>query len=380
MSTGFIGQRPDFISAFRYPDLPQEPRQTGDQAIIVPHDTTARLPGTRTRFVRHLASALSGPCGVQPRSGLVLGVSGGADSLALVAGISALAQRPHLQYDLTIAHIHHHLRSESDEEARSVRDLAARLGLRFEHRDVYPNPSTNTAATARSLRYDALGSIAHDLDAAGVVTAHHGTDQLETVLLALARGTGIDGLAAMSWRTTLHGVEILRPLLDQTHDDCVALCESIGWQWHEDPSNTKPDSVRARLRHDVLPTLLNLAPDLDRRIHRTTSLLDDVGQLLHDETERVFGSSLRGTGTRTLDRDLFRQASSVVTGRGLRLIATTLGAGPDKLTWNVVRPTLEAILDEARDVRRFDWPDGIRITVRSDCVTIAHQEKEPDVD
>lgn len=327
------------------------------------------VPSTRLPFVAAVARALDGPCGIERRSRLVLAVSGGADSMALLLALAALARRSHRRYALTVAHVNHHLREEAGTEAAAVRDAAAPLGLDYVELDIHPGRRAgNLAAVARDLRYKALARVAHDRNAVGVVTAHHGTDQLETVMMALLRGAGLDGLAALAWRARRWDTEIVRPLLSLTHQQCCDLCSRCGWSWSEDPSNLDESKRRNLMRARLLPLLLELAPDVDGRIHRTTDLLRQAAELVEREAARAFVSDEDGQ----FDRARLAAAGELVVGAGLRRAAVECGSPRDELAQEVVRPVVEAIMQTGtRRPRRFHWPGGVIVEVRSKVVRIA---------
>ncbi len=327
------------------------------------------IPSTRHRFVAAVARSLDRRCGVRPGDRLIAAVSGGADSLALLLALTALARRSHRAYHLTVAHVNHHLRAEAQGEAEQVRIAAESLGLECVVCDVDPLArGGNLAAQARRLRYESLAEVAHRTGAAALLTAHHGTDQLETVLLALVRGAGPDGLAALAWRSTRWGIDIVRPLLDRTHQECIDLCGACGWKWSEDPSNLDIGKRRNAVRARLLPLVLSLAPGLDRRIHRTTDLLRESATLIEREVDRVFTDAAASE----FSRAALASAGELIVGAGLRRAAARLGSPLDELTREVVRPAVDAIMDTAtRAPRLFQWPGGVRIDVRAKVVCIS---------
>ncbi len=288
--------------------------------------------------------------------------------MALLLAMAALARRSHRTYELVVAHVNHHLRPEADEEAQQVRDAADRLGIESVVDDIQPSEAKgNLAAAARSMRYAALAEVVQAKRAEVLVTAHHGTDQLETLLLALMRGAGLDGLAGLAWRAPRWGVEIIRPMLDQTHGDCVELCERCGWSWAEDASNQDERKRRNAVRAQLLPLLLQLAPDLDRRIHRTADLMRDAAELVSRQAASAFGVDSAGA----FDRARLAAVGELIVGAGLRDAAAALGSGRDELTAEVVRPVVEAIMQTSvRRPRRFDWPGGVVVDVRSRTVRL----------
>jgi len=173
-----------------------------------------------------------------PGTALVCGVSGGADSLALL--VLAVAAG----CDVTAVHVDHGLRAGSMVEADLVRDVAANLGAAFrsERREVGVGP--NLEARARAARLEALGP-----DAA---LGHTADDRAETMLVNLLRGAGPDGLAAIR-RGTRH------PILDLRRSETEHVCRVEGLEPFGDPSNLDPAFVRNRIRHEVLPLLADIA-------------------------------------------------------------------------------------------------------------------------
>ena len=176
---------------------------------------------------------------------LLLAVSGGPDSTALLLMAAEWNGGPLLH----AATVDHGLRPESAEEAASVGRLAARLGvphrvLRWEGE----KPRTRLQERARDARYDLLSAEAARVGARVVVTAHHLDDQAETVLMRLARGSGLAGLAGMAMRSQRGAVEIARPLLGLAKAELVAFCEARGVVYAQDPSNENPAYARPRWR------------------------------------------------------------------------------------------------------------------------------------
>jgi tRNA(Ile)-lysidine synthase len=173
-----------------------------------------------------------------PGTALRCGVSGGADSLALLALAS------YALCDVTAVHIDHGQRPGGEIEAADVAARAADVGARFEAITVDVSPGPNLEARMRAARYGVLGS-----DAA---TGHTADDQAETVLINLIRGSGLVGLGAMQ-----RGHR--RPILALRRSDTEAVCAHLGWQPFIDPSNAETRFLRNRVRNEVLPLLNDVA-------------------------------------------------------------------------------------------------------------------------
>lgn len=193
---------------------------------------------------------------------VVCGLSGGADSTALVA----LARAGGCA--VTAVHVHHGLRPDADADAEIARGTAQRLGAEFRlvHVDLEPGP--NLEARARELRLDALGP--------GAMTGHTADDQAETMLLALLRGSGATGLAGI---TPGHR----HPMLDLRSTETRALCVALGLPVAADHSNHDPRFRRNRVRHELVPLLDDIAErDMTPLLHRTAALLRADDALLDD--------------------------------------------------------------------------------------------------
>ena len=180
---------------------------------------------------------------------IVLAVSGGPDSVALMWLMArwrrALAKGPRL----IAVTVDHGLRTASAREANDVKRLAQSLGL--PHHTLRwrgAKPKTGLPAAARAARYLLLAKAAQDHGASHILTAHTSDDQAETLLMRLLRGSGIAGLAAMARQSPRYGVVLARPLLQVSKAQLVATLERAKITWADDPTNRDPHFTRPRLR------------------------------------------------------------------------------------------------------------------------------------
>ena len=186
---------------------------------------------------------------------LVLAVSGGPDSIALMWLAArwrrALAHGP----KLIAVTVDHGLRPEAAREAREVKRLARSLDL--PHRTLRwtgAKPETGLPATARSARYRLLAQAARTSHATHILTAHTRDDQAETLLMRLLRGSGIAGLAAMARESERDGLRLARPLLDVSKSQLIATLQKAGIDFADDPTNRDVSFTRPRIRA-VMPAL-----------------------------------------------------------------------------------------------------------------------------
>ena len=208
---------------------------------------------------------------------VVVGCSGGADSLALLA----VAARAGL--DPVAVHVDHRLRPGSERETEVVAAAAATFGTRWQGVAVDVGAGPNLEARARDARYHALTAAADDAAAHWVLVAHTADDQAETVLLHVLRGSASTGLAGMRTRRG----RVARPLLGVRREETRAVCDALGLVVVDDPMNEDPAFRRAALRHAVLPQLAALAQrDLVPVLARQAAVLGAESDFL-DELARA---------------------------------------------------------------------------------------------
>jgi len=219
--------------------------------------------------------------------------SGGADSTALLAAMAELLG-PGQRGALRAIHIDHGLNPLSAQWARTARANAAKLGVActVERVRVTGADGESLEAAAREARYAALaGALAPD---ECLLTAHHVDDQLETVLLQLARGAGVAGFAAMPVCARLGAGRHLRPLLGVTHAALVGYLGHRALGWIEDPMNTDPRFDRGFLRASVIPELRARWPSIAANAARSARHMADAQRTLDAAAERDWARARDG--------------------------------------------------------------------------------------
>lgn len=289
--------------------------------------------------------------------------SGGADSTALALAL-ALAGA-----GIALGHIVHDMRpsEEALDDAERVRALGRRLGAQALLGEARRAPGENVEASLRRGRYAALAALAQEAGADVVAAAHHADDQLESILLALARGAGPRGLSGAAPQRPLPcGATLIRPMLEVQRSDAERLCRLAGVAWCEDPTNLDAERARGALRRSALPALLELHPHAPIAATRAGDLLRDAAGLVGDRAAEVFGEGF------TWRRDDLRRERAVVVGEGLRRAALRLtrGVGADRLGARRVEQAVRAIRDDDGRRRAFQWPGGVRLDLTGRTVTM----------
>ena len=299
---------------------------------------------------------------------LALACSGGADSLALTILADGWARsRGGQAIALTVDH---GLRADSAAEAETVgRWLAAREISHHVLRWEGEKPATGIQAAARQARYALLEDWCRRAGLLHLLLAHHRDDQAETLLLNLARGSGVDGLAGMAPIVETRAVRLLRPLLDAPHARLEATLAARGLIWVEDPSNRNPLFRRVRMRGLLADGVL-AGEGLDsRRLARTAQGLSRARGGLEADSARLLAAciDLHPAGFARLDPVPFARAEAEIRLRALAALCRALSGGvyPPRLE-RLER--LERALTGGLDARRTfqgcvlsPWEGGVLI-------------------
>ncbi len=296
----------------------------------------ANLGITRS-FESIIRRAVRGPCGLRPGARLLVAVSGGQDSLALLLALSSLQRGlGGLGLALTVGHIDHQLRGH--ETAQRERDLveavAARLGIRVvsaavDTRAIVLAERCSLEDAARRGRYRALAAMAAGLGAEAVATGHTATDQAETVVMRLLQGAGMHGLAGMRYRSAWpvgDGPILIRPLLGVTRAQTAAYCQAQGVTPAEDASNTSDRHRRNRIRSSVLPLLERENPAAVAALARVADAAADAAGLIAAAAEAAWPSVVTaGDGGLSLAVDPLLTLPKAVMDEVLRRVLTEIG-------------------------------------------------------
>jgi tRNA(Ile)-lysidine synthase len=220
-----------------------------------------------------------------PRQKVVVGVSGGPDSLCLLHCLCALGYAP------LAAHLDHRLRPHSWRDAQTVLRVARRLGVPAVVQRLQPGSLKDTPGSleeaARAVRYQFLVEEARRWGTDRIATGHTADDQAETVVMHFLRGAGVSGLGGMRPRTpmdtwssfeTTQDVELVRPLLEIRRDQTVAYCREVGLRPRQDPTNRDTTFRRNRIRHELLPSLATYNPGIVDVLQRTSRVMQEADE------------------------------------------------------------------------------------------------------
>jgi tRNA(Ile)-lysidine synthase len=309
---------------------------------------------------------------------VLLAVSGGADSVAMLRATLAAKDRAGGPGRLHVAHLNHGIRpADAAADAAWVENLCRRLRVPVEvgRSDVPALAATvgdGLEAAARQARYDFLRSTAERLGARFVAVAHTADDQVETVLHRLVRGTGLTGLAGMPRvRPLAPNVSLVRPLLAVRRTEVLRYLAQLGQDYRSDPSNTDPRFTRNRLRHDLLPLVRSaFNADFDRAVLRLAQQADEAQQVIAAIASRLFCQSASVSADRVqIDCNFLAPEPSLVIREVCKLAWT--GAG-----WPLQDMGFDQWQQLAQEVRGREpsgvWtlPGGVRVERRGNTLEL----------
>lgn len=317
---------------------------------------------------------------------LLLAISGGADSMAMLESLQCLQKAGVLRMELAVGHVNHQLRgAASDGDERFVENEAARRGLPFLARAAdaagYARQHRLSVETAaRVLRLRLLAEMARCWQADAVATAHQQDDQMETLIFRLLRGTSFRGLCGIRPAVWLEGVRFVRPMLTVSRGRILDYCRQKHLSWREDATNIDCGFARNRIRHRLLPFLYRQAgrqmeAELLRLAERCQSLFGKVEQQVQ---ERFALAVLFEAEERVdLNRTALEDCSPFVLGEIIRQCLLHLKVGLRDYTARHYQTVIEGIYQGRQ--RRVVLPGEIECLVNEEILTFCRRKEPADL-
>ncbi|ABA20135.1 PP-loop [Trichormus variabilis ATCC 29413] len=277
---------------------------------------------------------------------LLVAVSGGQDSLCLIKLLLDLQLK--WGWELGIAHCDHRWRVDSQANADHVKNLSETWGVSF-YLETASKP-INSEATAREWRYETLSAIAQAYNYEYIVTGHTASDRAETLLYNLMRGTGADGLQALTWQRPLtENILLVRPLLEITRKQTEQFCQEFQLPIWEDSTNQDLKYARNRIRQELIPYLqANFNPQAELAIAQTAELLQADVEYLERTAQQLKEKAMEWeVGEEFL-------SPSSPSPFLLRLNRQVLQKAPLALQRRVMRQVLQEILADAPNFEHIE--------------------------
>ncbi|HZI50102.1 MAG TPA: tRNA lysidine(34) synthetase TilS [Pyrinomonadaceae bacterium] len=309
---------------------------------------------------------------------ILVAVSGGADSTALLLALEELKRQQKLYPDICVAHLDHRLRKSSARDAKWVAELAARLGFHIVigrskvAADARANKD-NLEQAARKARYAFLERTAKRVAASYVLTAHTMDDQAETVLLRLMRGSGGSGLGGMEAVRPLTkdgSIKLVRPILWARRIETEDYCRFRKTEFLSDEMNDDHTFARVRVRKQLLPLMQSFNNRVVEALSRTAAQLREDGAVLFNDSgallrQAVVSTQQHETGTPALDVKVLANAAPALRRRALREWLTEARGSARRLEM-VHLLAVEKLLEGNAGGRLVELPGGGRVRRRRD--------------
>jgi len=320
-----------------------------------------------------IQAIIENECGLVKDRPIIVGVSGGPDSLCLM---DILRQAG---YSIIVAHFDHQLRQESGQDARMVEKTAARLmlGCIIDGADVRAHADQEKLSleeAARNLRYHFMFKLARERNAQAVAVGHTADDQVETILMHFLRGSGIAGLKGMSNRSIIKTfdpeIPVVRPLLNMWREETVVYCAANGLRPHYDSSNDSLNFQRNRIRHLLIPNLESYNPKFRDAVLRMSQSLKSDYAFVMETLETAWQKTVTAMDEDviTFDFHLLSQHSLGLQRNLIKYAMQTLHADMD-VNFSTLERATTLIKDPAHS-SLVDLKGGLRILHEANYVYI----------
>ncbi|MCC5638333.1 tRNA lysidine(34) synthetase TilS [Nostoc sp. CHAB 5844] len=297
---------------------------------------------------------------------LLIAVSGGQDSLCLIKLLLDLQSK--WAWHLSIAHCDHRWRDDSQANADHVEKLARNWGVEF-YLEIAKEP-VNSEAAARNWRYQALNAIAQQYNYQYIITGHTASDRAETLLYNLMRGTGADGLQALTWQRPLsEKMTLVRPLLEITRQETGKFCQDFQLPIWEDSTNQDVKYARNRIRQELIPYLqANFNPKVESALAQTAELLQADVEYLEQAAQQLREEAMIGSRDfLKINRRVLQKAPLALQRRVMRQVL--LEILPDAPNFEHIEK-LTALMIAPNRSQTDPFPGGAIAQVQDDWIII----------
>ena len=226
----------------------------------------------------------------QLKDTIIIGCSSGPDSMALVDML--LKIRDKYELSLIVAHVNHNVRKESYEEAEYMKNYCENNKILFESMTIEEYGDDNFHNEARNIRYSFFENLVHKYDANYLMTAHHGDDLIETILMRLVRGSNLNGYSGFKEVVQMDGYKIVRPLIHYTKQELEEYDKENNIKYYIDSSNDKDKYTRNRYRKYVIPFLKEEDANVHNKFLKFSEELDAASRFIDKERDKALDRCL----------------------------------------------------------------------------------------
>ena len=265
---------------------------------------------------------------IENGNNIVIGVSGGPDSMALLNVLISLKKDKKLNYEIVVAHVNHGIRDEAEEETKYVENFCKKNEIecfikREKVEELAKKQKIGTEEAGRKLRYNFFEEVAKKVNANKIATAHTANDNAETILMNLIRGTGTSGLKGIEVKREN---KYIRPLIECTRKEIEEYCEQNKIEPKQDKSNNENIYTRNKVRNILLPLIENeFNPNIVKSLNRMSQIVKEENEYLNKQVEKIYkeivveeylgNKLLKGENMIILDLKKFNSEDTVIKNR-----------------------------------------------------------------
>ncbi|MCT6926010.1 tRNA lysidine(34) synthetase TilS [Metasolibacillus sp.] len=319
---------------------------------------------------------------------LLIACSGGVDSMGLLYFFQAM--RAQLQIEIIVAHVDHMLRGEASAADRAfVEAFCAEQHIPIHSiaipiADIHEKEAGNLQMLCRRERYFFLEQIMHRERCTKLVTAHHADDQLETMLMALAKGATVNGLQGMVTSRPFAGGELIRPFLTVTKADIANYLQQCGGTYREDASNAKDTYTRNRFRHRIIPLLLEENPRIATHAVQLASQLQQDDAYLMDLAQEAYERNVKKTAeSYTIDIHTLQRESPALQRRLILILLNYIYNDSSTLLSQSLLSSIYALFETTNGSATIHLPNHYMMHRAYNIVTVCpnaiYEERVADV-
>lgn len=312
--------------------------------------------------------------GIRYRDTIVLGISGGPDSMALLSIMLKL--KSELDLVLIVAHVNHNVREESKEEEEYVRKYAKKIGVIFEGLSVKNWGDDNFENEARTVRYNFFEKIVREYNAKYLMTAHHGDDLIETILMRIVRGSTLKGYSGFSKCVGRDGYTIIRPLISVTKDTLVKYCEENGVKYYIDKTNLDDVHTRNRYRKCMLPFLKKEDPLVHEKFLKFSETLLLYNNYIDKEIKEVITKVFKGG---VLDIPKFKELDYLIQSKIIYSILEKIYGDDLFIVTSTHVNLIFDLINKETPNSVVHLPNNVKVVRAYDEVSFDYEEEESNV-
>ncbi|MBR1413142.1 MAG: tRNA lysidine(34) synthetase TilS [Bacilli bacterium] len=283
---------------------------------------------------------------------VIVACSSGPDSMCLLNIL--LEYRNRKKINVICAHVNHNVRAQSKLEEEYIREFCKNNNVELEYMKIESYNNINFHADARNIRYQFLDKLVQKYKANYVMTAHHGDDLIETILMKIIRGSNLDGIAGIRLETNKNNYKLVRPLIYVTKEDCIEYNNQNNIKYFIDESNKEDDYLRNRIRHHILPQLKKENEQIHTKFLEFSEELLITNEFINNHVKTIIPTIINNN---KLDIDKFKTIDKIIQIRIIQYMLKDNYDNTDKLNKKHLNAIIELIYDNKPNLS-IDLPDN----------------------